>query len=481
LLVCVLPAVACAYWKPFTHDELFTFEIARLGTPAEVWRALRDGADFHPPLDFLLRHFSMKLFGENEVALRLPSIAALWAALACLYTIVARRTSALYGLIAALIPLSTPVFEFSYEGRGYALTVAFTAGALAAWQRRTEGSRIALVVLAASLMALVWAHYYGLLVFGPIALGEVSRTRQRRRIDWGVWAALGFAGLALLPLLPFIEAARKFGAVYWTKVGILQAVSIYSTLLERLCICAAVILAVMLPTGLFALARPGARRAPRYESAAVIGLILLPIAAYVLAKFVTGTLVARYVLATAVGLVVALALAAWEEFGGFPAVGLALAAILAISGAAGEAAFAWKQRQLRGELMRSSLTESLRGLPGPVVMTDNDLLMQLWHYERPETVQRLVYLADLKGAKELQGHNTIELLFPRLQLWSKVVKVEPYAAFIRQHRRFLLVDTLRGYVAKMLMRSGATLTAKGFYRYQWIFEVEQNGAAKQAE
>jgi hypothetical protein len=107
-------------------------------------------------------------------------------------------------------------------------------------------------------------------------------------------------------------------------------------------------------------------------------------------------------------------------------------------------------------------------------MTDNDLLMQLWHYERPEMAQRLVFLADLKGAAEFQGYNTIELLFPRLERWSNVVNAEPYAEFVQKHPRFLLVDTLRGYVAKLLLRDGATLTAKGSYRDKWVFEVEQN-------
>ena len=73
-LLCVLPAGLCAHWKPFGSDELFTFEIARLPGFGDVWRALLDGADFHPPLDFLIRHASMKLLGESELAFRLPSI-----------------------------------------------------------------------------------------------------------------------------------------------------------------------------------------------------------------------------------------------------------------------------------------------------------------------------------------------------------------------------------------------------------------------
>ena len=53
------------------------------------------------------------------------------------------------------------------------------------------------------------------------------------------------------------------------------------------------------------------------------------------------------------------------------------------------AAFAWKQLRLRREIVQDNLSELVRGLPGPVDMTDNDLLMQLWHYLSPETAARL--------------------------------------------------------------------------------------------
>jgi uncharacterized membrane protein len=323
---------------------MFTFEIARLPDARSVWNALRDGADFHPPLDFLLRHFFMRMFGQNEVAFRLPSAAALWVTLWCIYSFVARRTSVLYGMIAALIPLSTPIFEFGYEGRGYALMAATAAGALAAWQRRADGSRIALLPVAACLAAGVWAHYYAALVFGPIALGELARTRARGRLDRGAWAAMAVAGIGALPLLPLAQAASQFGSTFWTKVGILQAESIYSALMDRLCVPAAAILAALLPTGLLARARGGARRARSFELAAVAGFVLLPLAAYVMAKTATGALAPRYVLPTAVGLVTGLAVAAWETIGASATAGFVVAAAVAVSGVGSEAAFAWKQR-----------------------------------------------------------------------------------------------------------------------------------------
>jgi hypothetical protein len=475
LLCCIAPAILCAYWKPLTHDELFSYEIARLGGIAEVWRALAAGADFHPPLDFVIRHLFMSLFGQSETAFRLPSLAATWSTLWCLYSFVARRTSTMYGLMAALIPLSTPVWEFSYDGRPYALMVALSAGTLVAWQRRTEGSRSALIFMALCLAGVTWTHWYGVLVFAPIAAGELVRSWNRRRVDWAAWAALATATAALLPLIPLMRGARQIGAAYWTKVGLLQALSVYTTLMEQLCIPAAGVLAVFLATGSLTRSQGGRRRAGEYEIAAVVGFLMLPLAAYILAKSLTGALITRYVLAAAIGIAIALAFTAWEGMGASAAPGVVIAATLCVSAFCGEAAFAWKQRQLRGELNRDNLPELVRDLPGPIVMTDNDTLLPLRHYQPPEVSRRLVYVADEKAALELQGYHTIERLFPRLERWSKLVDVRPYAEFVQEYKTFVLIDNLRGYIATLLWREGATITAKTAYRDKWVFLVELGG------
>jgi hypothetical protein len=204
----------------------------------------------------------------------------------------------------------------------------------------------------------------------------------------------------------------------------------------------------------------------------VAGFLLLPFVAYILAKSVTGALITRYVLVAGVGITVALTFSAWERLGGSTAAGLVVAGGLALSALGGEAAFAWKQRQLRRELERDRLAEIVRDLPGPVVMTDNDLLMQLWHYLPQDVAARLTFVSDEKAAMEIQGYDNIERLFPRLAPFSDRVRVEPYAEFTRAHQRFLLVDSLRGYMPVLLWRDGATLTARNSYRGQWVFQVE---------
>jgi hypothetical protein len=470
LACCLLPAAICAYWRPLTNDELFTFEVARLGSVAEVMRALAAGADNHPPLDYVLRHLSMFCFGASELAFRLPSLLAVWTALACIYAFVARRTSAVYGLVSVFILLSTPLFEFAYEARAYALVVAFGALALCAWERRTFGSRVSLFVLAASLSAAVWSHYYGVLIFVPIAFGELARTADRRRIDWGVWAALGTATAAVLPLAPFIRAASRIGSVFWTKVGLVQAVYIYPALLERLCIVAALTLCILLPFGLPPRSRE-VRRLPRHEAAALVGFILLPVLVYVIARAFTGALAPRYALATVVGVAAALGIGASEALSASPVAGLAVAAVLAMFAAGTDLTFALKQRQLRVELNRDNLEEVIGSAPR-VVMTDNDLIMQLWHYKPAEVGRRLIYVADEKGALEFNGWNTPERAFAGLKPWTTHIHIESFDEFLRSGRRCLLIEGAPSYVSRNLIRDGGAITARGMYRNQFVFEVE---------
>ncbi len=475
LALVLLPAVLCARWKPLTNDELFTFDVSRLGSIALVWRALAAGADNHPPLDYLLRHLSMSLFGEGALAFRLPSLIAVWIALSALYAFVARQTSAVYGWIALLIPLSTPLFEYSYEGRSYALVVAFAALALLGWQRRTEGRTGSLVLLGLSLAGAVWSHYYGILVFFPIALGEIVLTAERRRLDPGVWAALGVASAAVLPLLPFIRASRQIGAVFWTKVGVVQAVSIYSSLTDRLCI-----VAVLLAGCLILFGPPAGRgedvRLRRPQMAAALGFVLLPILCYLLARTITGALAPRYALSATVGIAAAFAFSAFLALRGSAAAGVLVALTLLAHGLGTEMALAAKQRQLRAEWSRDNLAEVVGSRQIPVVIGDNDLAMQLMHFEPPALAARLFLVCDEKAALEMFGWNTPERAIAGLKPWSDRVHSVLYDEFVRERKRFLLIEGQPGYVSRNLLRDGASIVPRGVYRNQFVFLVELPGA-----
>ena len=112
-----------------------------------------------------------------------------------------------------------------------------------------------------------------------------------------------------------IRSASQIGSIFWTKVGVVQAFSIYPSLVDRLSLPAVVVGAIFLATGL-----PPRERVPgpglkAHEVAAVLAFVSLPLLAYGLARAVTGALAPRYVLATVVGLAIAFAFASRGVFG----------------------------------------------------------------------------------------------------------------------------------------------------------------------
>ena len=57
--------------KLFWLDELFTLHLSWLADLKSVWRALRNGVDFIPPLFYLLTHFSEHILGKGQIGTRL--------------------------------------------------------------------------------------------------------------------------------------------------------------------------------------------------------------------------------------------------------------------------------------------------------------------------------------------------------------------------------------------------------------------------
>ena len=79
---------------PLWNDELYTWYFAQLPTMADVWDKLGTGVEQIPPLYYVLVRGSLGLFGDDQLALRLPSMLGFLLAIVCVFVAVARRTSA---------------------------------------------------------------------------------------------------------------------------------------------------------------------------------------------------------------------------------------------------------------------------------------------------------------------------------------------------------------------------------------------------
>lgn len=441
-VTCVL-----AQYKLFWNDELFTVYISRLPTVSDIWAILATGVEQLPPTFHVLTRVVVQLFGEQHLTVRLPSILGVGVMGVCLFVIVSRRTSTVYGLIAMLLPLVTQVYSYAYEARPYGLVLAFSAGSLLCWQSAAEGHRriLSLVGLTATLAAALASHYYAVLVFVPLAAGELARSLGRRRLDLPIWLAFCVATIPLWAFLPLIQAGRKLTTTFWAKPRWRDMVGFYQNVLSS---AAVPFLAIILILAIYAIVRSSAASErkvttvappPLHEVVAAIGYLAIPGIAVVLAKFVTGAFTDRYALPAVIGLALIVPWGAYHLLDRRGTIGAVLAVLLC----------SWfvvivgiePARQLRRD--RANPQRVYRffrmAAPGgvPVVIASPHTFFQLTYYAPPELASRFVYLADPAAALRYLDTDTPELGIREFRRWTPL-RIEDYRAYLLAHPRFLL-------------------------------------------
>ncbi len=473
--------VGAALRKPFWYDELYTLYVAQLPDSATIFAALRGGMDNHPPLSYLLCHYSLALVGHAQLGLRLPSIVAVWIGLVALHRFAAARTSPEAGACAVLLVASSVVFPYAVEARGYALVFSGACLTLLAWQRclAEARGRWAPLLLFLALTATVQAHLYAILVLVPLALAELVRAVDRRRLDWPVAIAVGASALNVAPLYWFAKQANAgFALHFWARPGgIGSVVKAYDELFEGLWlpVAAALVLIVCRAAwlGRGAAPVPKAEGAPRWELVGALGLILVPCVMWVLAKLVTQVFYFRYSLITDVG--VALIFAAGIAF--FADREAALLAALALALLLPSPLL----RQREGELLSAASVKkdiayasALAERSGELVVYDSPLdFLPLYHYAPPAAASRFYYLTDPDAELRLCDHDSFSRGYVGLQRYRDVHAVE-LRSFFAAHRRFTLMSRSSGLtfvIQQILAEPGARLELISTEGGRQAFEV----------
>jgi hypothetical protein len=333
----------------------------------------------------------------------------------------------------------TNAFKYVFFARAYALVLGFSAIALLCWQWATEGRcRVpALVGLCVSLAAAVSSHYYAVLSIFPLGLGEVVRSIRRKKIDAGIWLALGLSLFPLLLFLPLIESARKFAPHFWTKPHWSSIIFYYPySLLSPSAVPLLLIFLVIVSYTAFFRPDSGVRgprvgrRIPVHELAAVVGFLLIPAVETVLAKTVVGAYEDRCALAAVIGLSIAVA---WGLYSALdaklaPAFGLGLLLIGFL--------VARQVHTFRREaVVRSDRTSSYvfleahaRG-PAPIVISNPQSFAELTYHSPQDVGPRLLYLADPRMGIQHTGTNDLEQGLMEMKHWAGL-NVQPFHAFV---------------------------------------------------
>jgi hypothetical protein len=308
LVVLVFIGLSCrsASRKLLYYDELFAVYLSRHAGPGELWRNLLTSREPNPPLVYLAIPCSVALLGETQLAVRVPAILAFAPLIVCLYAFALRHGGLACAWITVLVLLASNVSAYAFEARAYAFVLGFGALAILCWQRGTESSAalrtLWLLGMAASLALALSSHYYAVLLFVPLAVGEAVRTLVKRKIDWGVWFAMGLGGSILLLYRPLIAAAKQFATGFWARPGWSDVELNYGTFFVSL---ATPLMATLVVLAWCAAQRPRSdepqRSLPLHELALAAGFLLVPIVGIFLGIYVTGAFTKRYALPTSIG------------------------------------------------------------------------------------------------------------------------------------------------------------------------------------
>jgi hypothetical protein len=451
--------------RPLWYDEIYTTYLARLPTLSDIWRALAQGADLQPPMIFVITRFS-QLVGQSEWAVRFPGTLGFLLMGVCLMFFVARRTSVLWGFVAALFVLLSGAYRYSAEARPYGLILGFAACAIFCWQSSAEERRrkFALVGLSASLTLALWTHYYSFLLFFPIVVGEAVRARINRRIDRPVWGAILIAVPALIVVFPLLRTSVK--AIDTSGVSYLTAGMVFDAYKPLVTVGVVIVIFTALAIGMVfsVVAVPIKQKLaiPIHEAAAVGGLMAVPIPAFVMAALVTHRLVPQYTIILVLGAAALFAFGAHRLAGGSSAAGLVLA--LMISGIFVTHTLMMAKATSLDDAEPVKLDTRYPDLP--IVVSSGLVFVQAWYYATPELRERLLFVSDPQLALRYLGNEQTNSSIPydaRFFHWRS----DTFDHFRHVQSRFLLSWTNEdSWLLPVLRGSGARLE---------LLEVESDG------
>ena len=481
----VLTALAVAYAaqivpyalaKPFWHDEIYTVLLSRLPSLADTWRASADGADLSPPLNLWLTRAAHVPGGVGLIATRFPALLGFFVAMVSVFAVLRRRAGTAAAVTGALTLFFTAGFRYAAEARGYGVMMGLCGIAFYAWTEAAAGRRrwLYVPVLGVALAASVWNHYFGVLVFVPVVVGEAVRFLQRHRLDLPVAAAIAGGVILAVPLYPLMTVAAAQRSGFWAGRATTPGIpDIYRFLLAPMLESAflTTIAVVIAFTGLAAIRRrsmPGeGRRVPAHEAAALAAGVAIPIFGLVLSWSIAGVLVPRYLLSAIVPIGIALPLILWRvNTHRSPAEALACALLIMLAAVG----FAHDPPPfLHPVANRAVLLNSLK-TPAPTVVSSSLQFLQLWYYTPPELKGRMVYLADPPEALRLSGSDTIDRGYIALARWAPV-PVEPYESFVARHSTFRVYEAGSGWLLAKLEASGAVIEEIGRDSGGRLFQV----------
>ena len=486
--------------RKFWYDELFTWHMSQQRGFAGVWAALKGGADFNPPLGYMVTKGFQFLFGNLELATRMPALFGYFIMSLCLYRFVSRRSAPAYGYVAAVCSWCSGAYMFASQARAYGLVLCFAGLALVCWQEASCDEKIQrgkrtwfLIGLCLSLAGALLSHCYAVLLLIPFTIAELVRQYHGRLFDRAMWAAL-LAPLGCISIYFTLHAnlnsyvsKNYLFQVPWTSVPL-----VYGFLLVPLLWPVAIsALLVAIPSwSLLASSKDlgNAETSPVvlwHEWAIAAGFAIIPACAVVLARVGSSPFFPRYGANGVIGF--SLLFALFLRWRGTPHRAASMVtAVFLVCYVAAFGGYLYETLGAKPTPEAASLDGKERHKDPfevkpdlPFVVSSALELLEIDHYAPPSVTSRLYYLTDRDAALEYTQTDGFDAGFPNLQRWFPMhAKLAPYQTFIREHQRFLLYGVYSfptDWLIKKLIDDGADVRligdAEGGYGDNLLFEV----------
>jgi len=379
-----------------------------------------------------------------------------------------RRVPVPYALAGMLLPVVTEAWSYACQARAYGLMLGAGAFAILMWDTAGGGYRgrkLALVGLTLGLVAALSTHMMAVMLGLPLALGEILRSLERRRIDFPVWIAfaLSIPSVVIYPKVLAAASGLDLNGLYPRPgaIATFYAVLLKPAVLPVLLAAIAVYIAGWSPVakGRFSL--------PRYLVIALLACAALP-AVFITIAFLSHHFffVTRYGLLSIIGVAALLAACAASVCLGSLRCGAAIVVVLAgwiaVSRVAPafkrsngpQAAFAEQYPLLRGTI-RGEL---------PVLVSDPTAFFLSSFYYSDADAARLHFVTDVEGAARSAGEAINHELLARIQHALPMrSSIELYSEFVRRNPHFVVYvqnEQPPEWIYALLLRDRCVVTLK---------------------
>ncbi|GAA3754114.1 glycosyltransferase family 39 protein [Terriglobus aquaticus] len=416
------------------NDEFLSFYTDSLPTAQQVIHVQRyTPISLDPPTYHLLSHFSMKLLGPGPIALRMPALAGFLLLQVSLFALLRRVSTARAALFGMALPVLTASFRFAVEGRPYAWLLGLYALALFCWlsaagrpgYTSSLARRLSLVGLFCAIALAITSHYFGLLILVPLLPAELIRTVRRRTVDWPMIATMAAGASALALVMFFKQGLVPYRQHYYINFVSLHAISRgyrdlflqdgrASNAMQRLFALA------MLAAALWIAFRLRGKRSELSKATsamlgfgiALIALAMLPIFGYLVGRFVTHTMEVRYVVASLIPFIIALAVASGKPFRSRPVFLLAMSVTVFLATASVYSRIRNERDHaatVRARLQPSaSVIARLRSNPAEhlYVQSTGELFLDAYYAPTQVPADRLAVIYDRPAEVSILGNDT---------------------------------------------------------------------------